>query len=123
MIQGVCKLADFGWAALCNERRKTNCGTLDYYAPEILEGEDYDETIDLWCMGVLTFELLTGKVPFYHASKKETVRKIIKVEKMDFPARVSDLARDFTESLLVKEPSKRLSVNKLLSHGFITKNC
>ena len=42
---------------------------------------------------------------------------------MDFPPRVSDLARDFTESLLVKEPSKRLSVNKLLSHGFITKNC
>ena len=32
------KLCDFGWAAICNERRKTYCGTFDYAAPEILEG-------------------------------------------------------------------------------------
>ena len=32
------KICDFGWAALCHDRRKTCCGTFDYTAPEILEG-------------------------------------------------------------------------------------
>lgn len=36
MSHGVCKLCDFGWATICDERRKTYCGTFDYAAPEIL---------------------------------------------------------------------------------------
>jgi serine/threonine protein kinase len=36
---GVAKLCDFGWAAICTDRRKTNCGTFDYAAPEIIEGK------------------------------------------------------------------------------------
>lgn len=36
MSSGVGKLCDFGWAAICNERRRTYCGTFDYAAPEIL---------------------------------------------------------------------------------------
>lgn len=38
MSNNVCKLCDFGWATVCNERRKTYCGTFDYAAPEILSG-------------------------------------------------------------------------------------
>lgn len=37
-MQNVYKLCDFGWAAICNERRKTYCGTFDYVAPEIIQG-------------------------------------------------------------------------------------
>ena len=36
LSNGVAKLCDFGWAAICNERRRTYCGTFDYAAPEIL---------------------------------------------------------------------------------------
>lgn len=80
LSNNVCKLCDFGWATLCNERRKTYCGTFDYAAPEILEGKEYDMSVDLWCLGVLTYELLAGKAPFYHLSRKETMRKIINCE-------------------------------------------
>jgi aurora kinase len=55
---------------MCNDRRKTYCGTFDYVAPEILEGVEYDMTVDLWCLGVMTYELMTGKAPFYHISRK-----------------------------------------------------
>lgn len=70
MTHGVCKLCDFGWATVCDERRKTYCGTFDYAPPEILAGAEYDYTVDLWCLGVLTYELLVGKAPFYHISRK-----------------------------------------------------
>lgn len=67
LTNDVCKLADFGWSTLCNQnRRKTCCGTFDYTPPEIFEGEEYDYTVDLWGLGVLTYELLVGKAPFYH---------------------------------------------------------
>lgn len=46
------------------------CGTLDYSAPEIIEGKEYSKTIDLWCLGVMTFELMIGKAPFYHINRK-----------------------------------------------------
>lgn len=73
------KLCDFGWATRCTNRRKTYCGTFDYVAPEILEGKEYDWCVDLWCLGVLTYELLMGKVPFYNISRKETMKKILSV--------------------------------------------
>ena len=78
-MQDVCKIGDFGWAALCDDRRKTLCGTIDYASPELLEGKEYGTAIDLWCVGVLCFELIVGRAPFYHASRKETMKRIIKV--------------------------------------------
>lgn len=93
----MCKLCDFGWATFCDERRKTYCGTFDYAAPEILEGAEYDMTVDLWCLGVLTYELLAGKAPFYHFSRKETMKRIMNVEKQAivYPTSFSKLAVDF----------------------------
>lgn len=32
----VCKICDFSWSVKCNERRQTNCGTLDYLSPEMI---------------------------------------------------------------------------------------
>jgi serine/threonine protein kinase len=40
------------------QRRTTLCGTLDYLPPEMLNGNGYDEKIDLWCLGVLTYEMV-----------------------------------------------------------------
>jgi serine/threonine protein kinase len=42
----------------CFRRRTTLCGTLDYLPPEMLNGNGYDEKIDLWCLGVLTYEMV-----------------------------------------------------------------
>ena len=45
--------------------RSTFCGTLDYLAPEMLENSrNYDAGVDVWSVGVLTIELLTGVSPF-----------------------------------------------------------
>lgn len=43
-------------------QRQTFCGTLDYVPPEIVTGQFYDEKADVWCLGVLCYELCTGRI-------------------------------------------------------------
>lgn len=45
-------------------RRRTLCGTLDYLPPEMVEGKDHTAKVDLWALGVLTYEFLVGSPPF-----------------------------------------------------------
>ena len=40
------------------------CGTLDYLPPEMVEGKEHNSKVDLWALGVLAYEFLTGTPPF-----------------------------------------------------------
>ena len=60
----VAKLSDFGWSVHTSKTRKTFCGTIDYICPEILNRTPYDTNLDLWTIGVLAFELCSGRAPF-----------------------------------------------------------
>ena len=44
--------------------RTTFCGTIDYMSPEMLEDKPHDHNLDLWCLGILLYELLHGHAPF-----------------------------------------------------------
>lgn len=68
-IHGEIKISDFGWSVHApNNRRNTMCGTLDYLPPEMLKPGSqenyYNEKVDLWSLGVLTYEFLVGEAPF-----------------------------------------------------------
>jgi len=118
-VNGEIKIADFGWAVHApTSRRRTLCGTLDYLPPEMIEKKAHNETVDLWCIGVLCFEFLTGNPPFYAQDDKSTMRNIVSV-KYVFPDYVGEEARDLVRKLLVKEPSERLTLDQVLSHPFI----
>jgi serine/threonine protein kinase len=51
-------------STLLTIRRKTLCGTLDYLPPEMVEGKEHTSKVDLWALGVLTYEFLVGSPPF-----------------------------------------------------------
>lgn len=116
------KLADFGWANLIEEhvKRDTFCGTLDYLPPEMIMGTGHDESVDMWNMGVLLYELTTGQSPFGSTNKETTCRLILSVD-LRFPTDVDADARNLVAALCRKKPSERLSVRGALAHKFVTK--
>ncbi|CAG8611578.1 1980_t:CDS:2 [Acaulospora morrowiae] len=97
----VLKIADFGWSVHApSHKRKTFCGTLDYIPPEMVDDEDHDEKIDIWSLGVLCFELLTGTAPFEtEGGHSETYRRIATVD-FTFPDYLSFEAKDLIKSVI-----------------------
>ncbi|XP_030331196.1 aurora kinase C-like isoform X1 [Strigops habroptila] len=119
---GELKIADFGWSVHTPSlRRRTLCGTLDYLPPEMVEGRAHDEKVDLWCLGVLCFELLVGAPPFESPCVAETYRRITKVD-LRFPPVVPEGARDLITRLLRYSPPQRLPLAQVLQHPWVRDN-
>jgi len=117
-------VADFGLSKLFGEESmQTQCGSLEYTAPEVLLGEKYGASCDLWSVGVITFVLLTGCFPFF--SDDDNIAKIYhKIQNVDYnwndcPETVSPTAKHFITHLLVKDPQSRLTASQALKHPWI----
>eukprot|EP00915_Cephaloidophora_sp_WS-2016_P005695 GHVH01007553.1.p1 GENE.GHVH01007553.1~~GHVH01007553.1.p1 ORF type:complete len:352 (+),score=49.23 GHVH01007553.1:319-1374(+) len=160
--KGNLKLADFGWAAqvptnleppadetssntasnLKNSkldqkyivrRRKTYCGTLDYLSPEICRKEWYGKEVDLWCLGVLCFEIATGGPPFPHEpyltiglnEREARMKQQEEIQKCDIELKLKhrkDMGpelKDFLSKTLAADPQRRLTTIQMLRHPFI----
>ena len=111
------KLCDFGWAThTINERRTTFCGTVDYVAPELVYQEPYDDKIDLWAVGILAYELLTGQAPFTGDNENDTYSNILSLDLKKSKNTVREFstlsyeAKDFIKGILLTEPKRRLSL-------------
>ncbi|GAB0495139.1 hypothetical protein MMPV_006437 [Pyropia vietnamensis] len=121
-LRGELKIADFGWSVHSPaNRRHTLCGTPDYLPPEMIEGREYDHTLDLWSLGVLTYEFLCGVPPFDCEELSDTYRQIRKVQ-VTYPPHLSDDAVDLIRRLLVKEGKARLPLAGVLRHPWIVKH-
>ncbi|CAK9299836.1 unnamed protein product [Gordionus sp. m RMFG-2023] len=95
MMCGQIKLADFGWSVHSPSlKRTTMCGTLDYICPEMVNSRAYNEKVDNWSLGILTFELLMAYPPFESDDRDETYRKIRKGLAI-YPPKIGFLAKDF----------------------------
>ncbi|CAK4083807.1 unnamed protein product [Aphanomyces euteiches] len=105
-------------------RAYTSCGTDYYVAPEVLNGNGYDNKVDLWSLGVVVYIMLCGFPPFQEdETGMEAVYRKITSGVLEFPdpywSNVSDVAKSFLQSLLNVDPVQRFSAEKALGHPWI----
>lgn len=82
-------------------------------------GKTHNEKVDLWSLGVLCYEFLTGKPPFESSSYDDTYRRISKA-RYTCPNYISDGAKDLISRLLVVNPDARLELSQVLKHPWVT---
>ena len=116
------KLTDFGWSNYMqgNMKRTTVCGTPVYLAPEIINNQGHDEHVDIWCIGVLLFELMAGYSP-WQGSDVQTVKYNISRLKIQWPRNMDRDAADLISRILKYNPEERISLEQMLLHPFFTK--
>ncbi len=76
-------ISDFGLSHMRNgtvesDPMTTTCGSAEYLAPEMLQGEEYSELIDMWALGVITYVVLSRRMPFMDESRARLYHKITK---------------------------------------------
>lgn len=119
-IQGGIRVTDFGFSTPLgpNQTKQDPYGTITYAAPEILEGKPYTSKIDLWSLGVLSYLLLDGSLP-YPGEGVELINQI-KTSEPNYNEMiqkgVSYEAVDFIKSLLQQDESLRPTVEAALRH-------
>ncbi|KAG2487001.1 hypothetical protein HYH03_014373 [Edaphochlamys debaryana] len=132
---GSVKLADFGLAInTVEERPVSRVGTLDYMAPEVLrcpvkqsmamapgpgDPPRYGFATDVWAVGVVTYELLTGLPPYASECRYQAEARILAAQPPPFPYFLSPMARDFIQRALSPAPLDRPTVRQLLQHPWI----
>ncbi|MEE6493872.1 hypothetical protein FKM82_016959 [Ascaphus truei] len=122
---GHIKITDFG---LCKEgikdgaTMKTFCGTPEYLAPEVLEDNDYGRAVDWWGLGVVMYEMMCGRLPFYNQDH-EKLFELILMEEIRFPRTLLPEAKSLLSGLLKKDPKQRLGggpddAKEIMQHKF-----
>jgi serine/threonine protein kinase len=109
-------LADFGWSNFSDGGvRKTFCGTPEYIAPEMLLKKGHDTRVDIWSVGVLMFELLSGYSPFVAKNNQDLYQNIRRL-KIQWPKDMQPLAKNLIGKILKLNPLDRPSLQEVLDH-------
>eukprot|EP00948_MAST-09A_sp_MAST-9A-sp1_P001452 g1452.t1 len=112
-------LVDFGFAKrLVGEQRLHEVtGTPYYIAPEVLE-EDYTTKSDIWSVGAVLFQMLSGFPPYLGKDNKDVMHNILNDNGMSFEYPewefVSPLGKAFVQKLLTRDPAKRIDAETAL---------
>ncbi|KAL4447067.1 hypothetical protein ABPG74_013919 [Tetrahymena malaccensis] len=130
---GRAKLTDFGTAKQIEfDMRKSQVkeediakmnrslkGTPNWMAPEVIERTGHTTSADIWSIGCIVIEMLTGKPPYPGLSAKEVFIKIASGVLPDFPKGISFECKEFLEACIQTDPKKRLTASQLLKTPFI----
>jgi len=130
------KLCDFGFSIIMAPDENSISefvGTPYYVAPEVINGDPYDSKCDVWSVGVLAYELLTGQPCFLGMTKNEILNSIL-FDEPEFKGNsdlmslsemvwgeLTELSKKFIRAALEKDFKSRPTVAELLDHPWIAK--
>uniref|UniRef100_A0A672JRT3 non-specific serine/threonine protein kinase n=1 Tax=Salarias fasciatus TaxID=181472 RepID=A0A672JRT3_SALFA len=91
---------------------------------KVLEDNDYGRAVDWWGLGVVTYEMMCGRLPFYNQDH-EKLFELILMEDIKFPRTLSADAKSLLSGLLIKDPNKRLGggpddAKEIMRHSFFS---
>ncbi|XP_061842045.1 serine/threonine-protein kinase ULK1a isoform X1 [Nerophis lumbriciformis] len=117
------KIADFGFARhlQTNMMAATLCGSPMYMAPEVIMSQNYDAKADLWSIGTIIYQCLTGKAPF-HANTPQELRLFYECNRTlvpSIPKETSSNLRQLLLGLLQRNHKDRLSFDEFFHHSFL----
>eukprot|EP01127_Copromyxa_protea_P015577 TRINITY_DN4497_c0_g1_i1.p1 TRINITY_DN4497_c0_g1~~TRINITY_DN4497_c0_g1_i1.p1 ORF type:complete len:913 (-),score=171.95 TRINITY_DN4497_c0_g1_i1:54-2426(-) len=117
------KIIDFGTATSVDPqdamKRRSTVGTPWYCAPEIVNDEAYAYRVDVWSIGCMALEFVTGEPPFCNLNDIECLFKMSEKKAPPIPEEVSGNCRDFLVKCLDPESKTRPTTTDLLGHSFV----
>lgn len=117
------KIADFGFAKhLSTDLSQTICGSPLYMAPEILNSSPYASNSDLWSVGIVLYEMISGKTPYFAKNLEDLKKNIHEVSQFDMidSLEVSYACKELLFQLLDINKSSRMSWDEFFSHTWLT---
>ncbi|KAK1926705.1 kinase-like domain-containing protein [Papiliotrema laurentii] len=119
-MNGEIKIGDFGWSVYSpqEDSQRTIAGTLSYVAPEMILGQPYGRAVDIWALGVLTYEFLCGEEPFAADTSAVKQQRICRVD-VRYPEHVSLEARDLMNKLFRPIPAERMPLCEVPARRWI----
>jgi len=117
------KIADFGFARFLQDgvMAATLCGSPMYMAPEVIMSLQYDAKADLWSLGTIVFQCLTGKAPF-QAQTPQALKQFYERNAKLAPRVPSGTSPEFTHllhNLLKRDAKDRISFDDFIQHPFL----
>ncbi|XP_015689485.1 mitogen-activated protein kinase kinase kinase 1-like [Oryza brachyantha] len=118
---GIVKVGDFGLAKEIKVwKQKRSCtGSVYWMAPEVVCGNPYGYSADIWSLGCTVLEMLTRRIPYPDDNWVSVFYQIGRGQLPPVPASISPVARDFIDNCLVVNPDDRPSADELLNHPFV----
>lgn len=123
--RGYLFITDFGIArAYKADNSKETSGTPVYMAPEVLFRKPYNVTVDYYALGVILFELIMNKRPYYGRERKELRSSILSKQAKinELPDGFSAEAVDFVNRLIIRKPENRLGfkgMDEIMKHPWV----
>lgn len=123
--EGHVMVTDFGLAKAGLDgggRTRSFCGTAEYMAPEQISKAEHGFPADWWAVGILFYEMLTQKTPFYARNRKKQDENILK-GRLKFPPYITSEAQSLIKGLLNRDQNRRLGsgpngVKDIKNHPF-----
>ena len=115
------KLCDFGWSCSLADELETRmsiCGTYEYMAPEIVFRTPYSYKVDIWCLGILLYEMLHGTPPF-KAQTVDQIKEELSTKNIHIHSHLTRYTVDLLKKMLQSAEDERITIDDIFKHPAI----